>query len=72
MQRPMLALAALVALATPAMAQDSSDLEAKLKKKLESPWIKDPKWITDYDEAKAEAKKTGKVIFGYFTRSYSY
>ena len=71
MQRPMLALAALVALATPAVAQ-SGDLEAKLKKKLEAPWIKDPKWITDYDEAKAEAKKTGKVIFGYFTRSYTY
>lgn len=70
MKRPLMALAAVMAIATPAFAQ--GDFEQKLKKKLDSAWIKDPKWITDYDEAKAEAKKTGKVIFGYFTRSYAY
>jgi len=48
------------------------DLERKLKKKLEARWIKSPKWITDYDRARAEAKRTGKVIFAYFTRSYAY
>lgn len=61
--------AILACFSAPASAQD---LEQKLEKKLGEAWIKDPKWITDYDEAKAEAKKTGKVIFGYFTRSYSY
>ncbi len=70
MKRPLMALAAVMAIATPAFAQ--GDFEQKLKKKLDSAWIKDPKWITDYDEAKAEAKKTGKVIFAYFTRSYAY
>jgi hypothetical protein len=71
MQRPLLVLTALLALTAPAFA-DKADLEKKLEKKLAAGWIKDPKWITDYDEAKAQAKKTGKVIFGYFTRSYSY
>lgn len=61
----------LAALASPALAQ-GDDLQGKLDKKLSEGWIKDPAWITDYDEALKEAKKTGKPIFGYFTRSYSY
>lgn len=57
-------------LATPAAAQD--DLQGKLDKKLAEAWIKDPAWITDYDEAKKKSAETGKVIFAYFTRSYAY
>ncbi|MEZ5963551.1 MAG: hypothetical protein R3F56_06865 [Planctomycetota bacterium] len=29
-------------------------------------------WHTDYDAVRAEAKKTGKLIFAYFTRSYAH
>ena len=28
-------------------------------------------WMFDYDDVLAEAKKTDKIIFAYFTRSYS-
>ncbi len=28
-------------------------------------------WIFDYEAARAEAKKSGKPIFAYFTRSYA-
>ncbi|MCA8926125.1 MAG: hypothetical protein KDD82_30240 [Planctomycetes bacterium] len=59
-------------LATPAVAQGGGDLQGKLDKKLAEGWIKDPLWITDYDEAKQKAGESGKLIFGYFTRSYSY
>lgn len=61
--------ALLMCFGAPASAQS---LEEKLEKKLAEGWINSPKWHTDYDEALAEAKKTNKVIFGYFTRSYSY
>ncbi|MFN3194297.1 MAG: alpha/beta fold hydrolase [Aureliella sp.] len=47
------------------------DLVAKREKKLEGAWLKNASWILDYDEAKKEAAKTGKPIFGYFTASYS-
>ena len=40
--------------------------------KLAEDWLEQAPWITDYDEARAQARETGKVIFGYFTRSYSY
>ena len=60
-----------IGLVTPAHAQ-GDDLQGKLDKKLAAGWIKDPAWITDYDQALQEAKKTGKPIFGYFTRSYSF
>ena len=66
-----LALLLALGLASPAAAQ-GGDLQGKLDKKLAESWIKDPAWITDYDEALKQAKETGKPIFGYFTRSYSY
>ena len=28
-------------------------------------------WVKDYDEARAQAKSSGKPIFAYFTRSYA-
>lgn len=39
--------------------------------KLAEEWLKKADWITDYDKAREEAKKSGKLIFAYFTRSYS-
>jgi hypothetical protein len=46
-------------------------LEEKRDKKLASEFLKKASWTTDYDKARDEAKKGGKPIFGYFTRSYS-
>jgi hypothetical protein len=46
--------------------------EEKLEKKLKEPWLVEGGWITDYDKAQEEAKKSGKLIFAYFSRSYAY
>lgn len=46
-------------------------LEEKRDKKLASEFLKKSAWTTDYDKAREEAKKSGKPIFAYFTRSYS-
>ena len=46
--------------------------EEKLEEKLKESWLVDGGWITDYDTAREEAKKSGKLIFAYFTRSYAY
>ena len=55
---------------TVAQAQ-SDDLKAKLDAKLAEAWVKKANWITDYDKARAKAKESGKLIFAYFSRSYS-
>ncbi len=39
--------------------------------KLAEDWVKQGNWVTDWDNARAEAKKSGEMIFAYFTRSYS-
>ncbi len=68
-RRSILAAAALLAaMVTSASAQD---LEAKRDKMLKSPFLKKAAWITDYDKALQESSKSGKLIFAYFTRSYS-
>jgi hypothetical protein len=41
-------------------------------KKLQAEFLKKADWITDYDKAREAAKSGGKLIFGYFTRSYAY
>ena len=46
--------------------------EEKLEKKLKEPWLVEGGWITDYDKAQEEAKKSGKLIFAYFSRSFAY
>jgi ABC-type sugar transport system substrate-binding protein len=67
-----LVLASLLALLAPVAAQgDQSDLVVKRTKKLASPFLQSNAWFTDFDKAKAAAKKSNKVIFGYFTRSFS-
>ena len=52
--------------------QSQADLITERAKKLAKPLFKETNWIFDYDEARAEAKKQGKLLFTYFTRSYSY
>lgn len=58
-----------LALSSTAFAQSN---EEKLEKKLQESWVVDGGWSTDYDQARESAKKSGKLIFAYFTRSYSY
>ena len=54
-------------------AQNSQDdLIAERDKKLAKPVFQKANWIFDYDQARAEAKKQGKFLFTYFSRSYAY
>ena len=63
---------ALAAMAGAASAQESEEsLAAKRDKKLKAAFLSKAPWITDYDKAREEAKKSGKLIFTYFTRSYA-
>ena len=43
----------------------------KRDKKLQQPFLKNAKWITDYDDAMKSAASQNRIIFGYFTRSYA-
>lgn len=40
-------------------------------KKLQAEFLKKAPWFTDYEKALAEAKKSGRLIFAYFTRSFA-
>ena len=66
--RMLMAWGALGALATAVAAQD---LEASLQEKLSKDFVQNAAWVQDFDQAKAMAAKEGKLIFGYFTRSYA-
>lgn len=46
-------------------------LQEQLDKKLAGEWLSNASWLTSFDDAKAQAKETGKPIFAYFTRSYA-
>ncbi len=61
-----------LALAGPIHAEDTSALQAKKQEKLASAYFKAAAWTTDFDQARSAAKAGGKLIFGYFNRSYSY
>ena len=62
---------ALIAVPASARAQDQEALKRNYEKKLAAEFMKVAPWITDYDKAKEEAKKSGKLILSYFTRSYA-
>lgn len=54
------------------LAQPSQEqLKERKEKKLQAAFLTRAPWLTDYDRAREESKKTGKPIFAYFTRSYS-
>jgi len=55
-------------LAAPAFAETN---EEKLEKKMAKEFVKNVSWHTDYDKARETAAADGKLIFAYFTRSYS-
>ena len=44
--------------------------EEKLRSKLAQPFVSNVEWVTDYEEAIGRAKREGKLVFAYFTRSY--
>ena len=60
-----------LALGLPSAAQDVDPNVAKFEKKVAEPWVAKGGWILDFEEAKALAAKENKLIFAYFTRSYS-
>ena len=64
------ALAA-VALTPLLSAQSQDDLKAKYEEKLSHKFIEKGGWLTDYDKAREKAEAEGKVLFVYFSRSYS-
>lgn len=64
MIRPFFALLAVAAIA-------GADDQENYDKKLKEPFLKNAPWVIDYDQARADAKKSGLPIFAYFTRSYS-
>ena len=66
-------LLAVASLAVSACGQKSQEELIKSREaKLAHEWLELADWNLDYDEARAEAKKTGKPIFAYFSRSYAY
>jgi hypothetical protein len=74
--KPTLILPLLAAFAALAPAQNRSqpnqdDLKAKRTEKLAKAVFKKTPWVTDYDKAREQAKKEGKLLFTYFTRSYA-
>ncbi len=62
-----------VLLSTSFGAQDAEQERFKksYEKALTAEFISHGNWITDYDLARERAKKEGKVIFVFFSRSYA-
>ncbi|MCB9917416.1 MAG: hypothetical protein H6832_03340 [Planctomycetes bacterium] len=53
-------------------AQNSQDeLQKKYEAKVHESWYTSGGWIDDFGAAKERARKENKVVFAYFTRSYS-
>ncbi len=66
------AVVAFLGMALTAAAQTSrEDLEKRLQAKLDSEFLKKADWQTDYAAAREQSRKSGKLIFAYFTRSYA-
>ena len=66
-----LALALLIALPATAVAQGVEEMKKRHAAKLAEPWLEANPWLTDYEKAQEEATDQGKLIFGYFTRSFA-
>ena len=54
-----------------APAQTQEDLAKRRDAKLQSEFLQDSNWTTDYDVARGMSAKSGKLILAYFTRSYA-
>jgi hypothetical protein len=66
-----LALCTLISPALRAQQDDVQKLISNRDHKLDAPFLKKASWATNYEDAKASAKASGKLILGYFTRSYA-
>ena len=60
-----------LALLAPSASAQQTDLQEKYQKKISQEWFTKGGWTDDYGAARARAKKEGKVIFTYFTRSFA-
>lgn len=70
MLSPVLA-AGLLAGAAQAQDDQQAELQAKYEKKIQKEFVAYGGWELDYDKAVARAKEEGKLLFTYFSRSYS-
>ena len=62
----------LLAAAPAASAQDEKqELRDKYKEKLEKEFVSKIEWVRSFEQARESAKKQGKLVLGYFTRSYA-
>ncbi|MBK8979675.1 MAG: hypothetical protein IPM29_27565 [Planctomycetes bacterium] len=68
------AVALACAVAAPAQRPQPTpeELQKKYDEELALPFVQKGNWIVDYDEARARARREGKLIFAYFSRSYAY
>ena len=64
-----ISIAAVLVLCGVAGAQDSP--ESRRDSKLASEFLKKAPWMTDYDKAREESKKSNKPILAYFSRSFA-
>lgn len=73
MKRLLSAALGLAVLAGAALGQGDGDaeLQAKYEKKLQKDFVSKIAWTQDLSEAQKKAKESGKLVLGYFTRSYS-
>ena len=64
---------ALLIAASGVNAQDEAQegLKKLYQEKINEGWYTGGEWTTDFAAAKARAKKENKLVFAYFTRSYS-
>ncbi|HMS16282.1 MAG TPA: hypothetical protein PKA37_05530 [Planctomycetota bacterium] len=60
-----------LALAFLALSAIGQTNEEKYNEKLKKDFVSKISWETDLAKAKERAAKEGKLIFGYFTRSYA-
>jgi len=60
-----------LSVATPSASAQDDELSTLKARKLASPFLARVTWHLDYDLALADAARSGRLIFAYFTRSYA-
>ncbi len=68
---PLLVIGVLLGLTAFAWAAPDAENQAKYEDKIAKSFVAHGGWVVDYDEARDRAAKEQKLIFAYFTRSYS-
>ncbi len=69
----LLPVVALLAALLPAQnTKSQEELKQQRTEKLAKEVFTKATWMTDYDKARETAKKEGKLLFTYFTRSYAH